>query len=289
MMMNSMTGFASAQQDFGSERINLELRAVNHRYLDLQFKMMDDLRVIEGKMRENIAASVARGKLECRIYIQAVAQQNGLHLNQDLVAELASINSDLSVQYPHLQALSVADILRFPGVVQQSQTDAEGLQAAVLALLQQVLTEFNQSRVREGQKLAQHLLERLAQMTQVVDDLQGIFPSLVQAHLEKTEQRLREAVENMEDDRIKQEFAIFMQKADVDEEMSRLKGHIAEVTRIVREGKGAVGKRLDFLMQELNREANTLGSKAIAIECTNASMQLKVLIEQMREQVQNIE
>lgn len=288
-MMNSMTGFASAQQDFGSERINLELRAVNHRYLDLQFKMMDDLRVIEGKMRENIAASVARGKLECRIYIQAVAQQNGLHLNQDLVAELASINSDLSVQYPHLQALSVADILRFPGVVQQSQTDAEGLQAAVLGLLTQVLKEFNQSRAREGEKLAEHLLDRLAQMTVVVEDLQTIFPSLVQAHLQKTEQRLREAVENIEDERIKQEFAIFMQKADVDEEMSRLKGHIAEVTRIVREGKGAVGKRLDFLMQELNREANTLGSKAIAIECTNASMQLKVLIEQMREQVQNIE
>lgn len=287
--MNSMTGFASAQQDFGSERINLELRAVNHRYLDLQFKMMDDLRVIEGKMRENIAASVARGKLECRIYIQAVAQQNGLHLNQDLVAELASINSDLSVQYPHLQALSVADILRFPGVVQQSQTDAEGLQAAVLGLLTQVLKEFNQSRAREGEKLAEHLLDRLAQMTVVVEDLQTIFPSLVQAHLQKTEQRLREAVENIEDERIKQEFAIFMQKADVDEEMSRLKGHIAEVTRIVREGKGAVGKRLDFLMQELNREANTLGSKAIAIECTNASMQLKVLIEQMREQVQNIE
>jgi uncharacterized protein (TIGR00255 family) len=183
----------------------------------------------------------------------------------------------------------VADILRFPGVVAQSETDAEGLQAAVLGMLNHALKDFNASRAREGEKLAQHLLERLAQMRVIVDDLQTVFPSLVQAHLDKSEQRLREAMATIEDDRIKQEFAIFMQKADVDEEMSRLKGHITEVERIVREGRGAVGKRLDFLMQELNREANTLGSKAIAIECSNASMQLKVLIEQMREQVQNIE
>ena len=288
-MINSMTGFASAQQDFGRERINLELRAVNHRYLDLQFKMADDLRVLEGKMRESIAAAVARGKLECRVYIQAIAEQNGLHLNRELVDELAAINSDLNTEYPHLQALSVADILRFPGVVAQSETDAEGLQAAVLGMLSSALSDFNASRQREGEKLAQHLLERLAQMRVIVEGLQSVFPSLVQAHLDKSEQRLREALDTIEDDRIKQEFAIFMQKADVDEEMSRLKGHITEVERIVSEGKGAVGKRLDFLMQELNREANTLGSKAIAIECSNASMQLKVLIEQMREQVQNIE
>ena len=288
-MINSMTGFASAQQDFGRERINLELRAVNHRYLDLQFKMADDLRVLEGKMRESIAAAVARGKLECRVYIQAIAEQNGLHLNRELVDELAAINSDLTTEYPHLQALSVADILRFPGVVAQSETDAEGLQAAVLGMLNSALSDFNASRQREGEKLAQHLLERLAQMRIIVEGLQAVFPSLVQAHLDKSEQRLREALDTIEDDRIKQEFAIFMQKADVDEEMSRLKGHITEVERIVSEGKGAVGKRLDFLMQELNREANTLGSKAIAIECSNASMQLKVLIEQMREQVQNIE
>ena len=288
-MINSMTGFASAQQDFGRERINLELRAVNHRYLDLQFKMADDLRVLEGEMRESIAGAVARGKLECRVYIQAIAEQSGLHLNRELVDELAAINSDLTTEYPHLHALSVADILRFPGVVAQSETDAEGLQAAVLGMLNHALKDFNASRAREGEKLAQHLLERLAQMRVIVDDLQAVFPSLVQAHLDKSEQRLREALATIEDDRIKQEFAIFMQKADVDEEMSRLKGHITEVERIVREGRGAVGKRLDFLMQELNREANTLGSKAIAIECSNASMQLKVLIEQMREQVQNIE
>ena len=125
-MINSMTGFASAQQDFGRERINLELRAVNHRYLDLQFKMADDLRVLEGKMRESIAGAVARGKLECRVYIQAIAEQSGLHLNRELVDELAAINSDLTTEYPHLHALSVADILRFPGVVAQSETDAEG-------------------------------------------------------------------------------------------------------------------------------------------------------------------
>lgn len=289
-MINSMTGFASAQQDFGSQRINLEVRAVNHRYLDVQFKMADDLRVIEGKMRESIAAAVARGKLECRVYIQAIAQQSGLHLNRELVNELAALNSDLITEHAHLQALSVADILRFPGVVAQAETDNEGLQAAVLNMLASALKDFNASRAREGEKLSQHLLDRTAQIRVIVDGLQTIFPSLVQAHLDKSQQRLREALSSIDDDRIKQEFAIFMQKADVDEEMSRLRGHLTEVERIVKEGKGnAVGKRLDFLMQELNREANTLGSKAIAIECSNASMQLKVLIEQMREQVQNIE
>lgn len=288
-MINSMTGFASAQQDFGSERINLEIRAVNHRYLDVQFKMGDDIRIIEGKMREAIAAKVARGKLECRVYIQAIAEQGQLHLNHDLIADLAAINSDLSTQYPQLSPLGIAEILRFPGVVKQAQTDAEGLQDAILQMLNAALLDFNASRQREGEKLAQHLLERAEQMRNIVNELQLLFPTLVQAHLDKSQQRLREALASIEDDRIKQEFAIFMQKADVDEEMSRLKGHLSEVERIVNEGKGAAGKRLDFLMQELNREANTLGSKAIAIECSNASMQLKVLIEQMREQVQNIE
>lgn len=151
------------------------------------------------------------------------------------------------------------------------------------------LKEFTAARKREGKKLGEHLLQRLDGMEEIVDALNELFPSLLQAHMDKVKTRLAEAVGNIDNDRLQQEFALFIQKSDVDEEFSRLRTHIAEVRRIVTEGKGSVGKRLDFLMQELNREANTLGSKAIAAECTQASVELKVLIEQMREQVQNIE
>ena len=160
----------------------------------------------------------------------------------------------------------------------------------MLQLINEVLVAFNQARSREGEQLQQHLLQRLQQMEQILDALAAAFPQLLQQHMDKVRQRLHEAVGDVENDRLQQEFALFMQKADVDEEFSRLRTHIAEVRRIVSsQPKGSIGKRLDFLMQELNREANTLGSKSIAAECTQASVELKVLIEQMREQVQNIE
>ena len=275
MTIHSMTGFANAAGECGGKRINLDIRAVNHRYLDVQFKMPDDLRHLEGSLREIIAASAVRGKIECRIQIQAL--ENGaaeLHVNQDLAAELAALNEKWRKQFDGLGKLTVADILRFPGVLVSQAEDQETFALAVQNLLSDAVKDFSAARAREGEKLQAHILERLEAMDGIVDALSELFPHLLQAHLE---------------DRLKQEFALYMQKADVDEEFSRLKTHIAEVRRIVTEQKGGVGKRLDFLMQELNREANTLGSKAIAAECTQASVELKVLIEQMREQVQNIE
>ncbi len=286
----SMTGFANAAGECGGKRINLEIRAVNHRYLDVQFRMPDDLRYLEGSLREQIAGKAARGKLECRIQIQDVAESGcGLEVDGDLVAQLASLNKKWRKKHQDLGKLRVADILRFPGVLVSQNADAEEFAQAVKDLLAQALEDFTAAREREGEKLGLHLLERLDGMEQIVGDLNGKFPSLLEAHLEKVRTRLREAVEIVDNDRLQQEFALFMQKADVDEEFSRLRTHIAEVRRIVKQAKGGVGKRLDFLMQELNREANTLGSKAIAAECTQASVELKVLIEQMREQVQNIE
>ncbi len=289
-MIHSMTGFASVSQECAAMRLNVELRAVNHRYLDVQFKIPDELRALEGAMREQISAAVGRGKLECRIQCHSGAdtQPSALALDAALVAQLAQLNQGLTQQYPQLAPLSVAEVLRFPGVLISQEQDRAAVEAGVLALLGQVLADFNHSRLREGEKLAQHLLERLTQMAAIVAELSERFPDLLAAHLDKVRQRLREAVDNIEEDRLKQEFALFMQKADVDEELSRLNTHIAAVRRII-QGNGSVGKRLDFLMQELNREANTLGSKAIAAECTQASVALKVLIEQMREQVQNIE
>ncbi|UOO76020.1 YicC family protein [Neisseria sp. Dent CA1/247] len=290
MAIHSMTGFANAAGECGGKRINLEIRAVNHRYLDVQFRMPDDLRHLENTLRENIAANAARGKLECRIQIQDIAQSGqGLAVNEELVAQLAALNKKWRKEYDDLGKLNVADILKFPGVLASQNEDEEAFTEMLKNLLAQALADFTAARAREGEKLAQHLLMRLYEMEKIINGLSGVFPQLLEAHMEKVRTRLKEAVENIDNDRLQQEFALFIQKSDVDEEFSRLRTHIEEVRRIVTGAQGSVGKRLDFLMQELNREANTLGSKAIAAECTQASVELKVLIEQMREQVQNIE
>lgn len=285
-----MTGFAHASTEYAGKNIDIEIRSVNHRFLDVQFKLPDDLRCLESNMREKIVSKIARGKLECRIQLGSThQQQSSLHINQPLVQQLADINQKLRKKNSNLGKLTVADILRFPGVLTAAETDKEELARVVGQLLEQVLDDFVAARCREGEKLKAHIIERLDLMEAIVGALEELFPSLLQNHIARSRSRLAEAVANIDEDRLKQEFALFMQKADVDEEFNRLRTHIAEVRRIVTEQSGSIGKRLDFLMQELNREANTLGSKSIAGECTQVSVELKVLIEQMREQVQNIE
>ena len=290
MIVHSMTGFAPASAEYAGKNIDIEIRSVNHRFLDVQFKLPDDLRCLESNMREKIVSKIARGKLECRIQLGSThQQQSSLHINQPLVQQLADINQKLRKKHNDLGKLTVADILRFPGVLTAAETDKEELARVVGQLLEQVLDDFVAARRREGEKLKAHIIERLDLMEAIVGALEELFPSLLQNHIARSRSRLAEAVANIDEDRLKQEFALFMQKADVDEEFNRLRTHIAEVRRIVTEQSGSIGKRLDFLMQELNREANTLGSKSIAGECTQVSVELKVLIEQMREQVQNIE
>ena len=290
MTVHSMTGFAHASAEYAGKNIDIEIRSVNHRFLDVQFKLPDDLRSLESNMREKIVSKIARGKLECRIQLGSThQQQSSLHINQPLVQQLANINQKLRKKHSDLGKLTVADILRFPGVLTAAETDKEELARVVGQLLEQVLDDFVATRRREGEKLKAHIIERLDLMEAIVGALEELFPSLLQNHIARIRSRLAEAVANIDEDRLKQEFALFMQKADVDEEFNRLRTHIAEVRRIVTEQSGSIGKRLDFLMQELNREANTLGSKSIAGECTQVSVELKVLIEQMREQVQNIE
>ena len=289
-MIKSMTGFAHVSGEFGNKRIDLEIRSVNHRFLDVQFKMPEDLRYLESTMREIIAQHVMRGKLECRIQINNLVDNSGsLHINHELVNELAVLNSQWRKQHEDLGKLTVAEILNFPNVIISVEKDHEALATGVQTLLNNALLDFVETRKREGLKLQAHLLERLELMDDIITALESLFPGLLKTHMQRVRARLVEAVASVDEDRLKQEFALFMQKADVDEEFSRLRTHIAEVRRIITEHKGSVGKRLDFLMQELNREANTLGSKSIASECTQVSVELKVLIEQMREQVQNIE
>ena len=280
-MIKSMTGFAHVSGEFGNKRIDLEIRSVNHRFLDVQFKMPEDLRYLESTMREIIAQHVTRGKLECRIQINNLVDNSGsLHINHELVNELAVLNSQWRKQHEDLGKLTVAEILNFPNVIISVEKDHEALATGVQTLLNNALLDFVETRKREGLKLQAHLLERLELMDDIITALESLFPGLLKTHMQRVRTRLAEAVASIDEDRLKQEFALFMQKADVDEEFSRLRTHIAEVRRIITEHKGSVGKRLDFLMQELNREANTLGSKSIASECTQVSVELKVLIEQ---------
>lgn len=287
--IHSMTGFANAAGECGGKRINLEIRAVNHRFLDIQIRMPDDLRALENGIREKISAALSRGKVECKIQIQdSGTESQALEINRELADSLATISKSLRKQHD-LAKLGVADILRFPGVLVSQKENADELAKTIDKLLEKALHDFTAARKREGRKLGEHLLQRLQSMEEIIDALNELFPSLLDAYKEKIRTRLAEAVGETDNDRLQQEFALFIQKSDVDEEFSRLRTHIAEVRRIVTEHKGSSGKRLDFLMQELNREANTLGSKSIAYQCTQASVELKVLIEQMREQVQNIE
>ncbi|HXU93470.1 MAG TPA: YicC/YloC family endoribonuclease [Gallionella sp.] len=287
-MILSMTGYAAASAELDSGSLTLELRAVNSRYLDLQFRMLDELRVFEGAMREAISAQLQRGKVECRVNYAARSAQSGAALNRDLLLQLAAWNKEVQDVLPEARPLSVADVLRWNGVLETPTASADELRTALLDLLQEALQEFSASRAREGEKLKDFLLQRVEKIEALREGVIPHVPAAIAAYEQKLIARLREAMQNAEDERIRQEITLFANKIDVDEELSRLASHLTEMRRILTQG-GAVGKRLDFLMQELNREANTLGSKSVDAEVSRSAMEMKILIEQMREQIQNLE
>jgi uncharacterized protein (TIGR00255 family) len=284
-----MTGYAVAARELTCGAVNLELRAVNHRYLDAQFRLPDELRVIEPQMREALAAKVSRGKLDCRVQFTATTTtRRAPQVDEQLLQQVIQLDTKVRIAFPSATSLSVADILRWPGILGTDEIPTEEIKAVCLELLDQALDEFNASRAREGDKLKLMLAERAGAVERLVEAITPRMPELVAAYRERLTQRLNEALAGADDERVRQEVALFASKIDVDEELSRLKAHIEELRHILRKG-GAAGKRLDFLMQELNREANTLGSKSNDTDTTRASVELKVLIEQMREQIQNIE
>ena len=287
-MIYSMTGYAVAARELESAVLNLELRSVNHRYLDIQFRMPDELRVIEPALREALSAKLNRGKIECRISYTPTPGRKGLELEPELLQQLVALNTRVRAALPAARDLSVSDVLRWPGMLGSDTLDVDALRSVCRELLDHVLEEFTVSRGREGEKLKAMLLERAAAIGTRITEVAPRMPQVIAGFQEKLASRLKEALANADDDRIRQEVALFANKIDVDEELTRLATHITELRRILDQG-GAVGKRLDFLMQELNREANTLGSKAADITITQVSMELKLLIEQMREQIQNIE
>jgi uncharacterized protein (TIGR00255 family) len=287
-MIYSMTGYAVASRELESGVLNIELKSVNHRYLDVQFRMPDELRTIEPSLREVFAARLNRGKVECRISYAPTPGRKRIDLDTDLLAQLVELDDRVRRALPTAESMTVADVLRWPGMLGADTLDADALRTVCRELLERVFEEFTVSRAREGEKMRALLLERAAAIDQHIAEVAPRMPQVIAAFQEKLTTRLKEALANAEDERIRQEIALYANKIDVDEELTRLTTHIAELRRVLDKG-GAVGKRLDFLMQELNREANTLGSKAADISITQVSMNLKLLIEQMREQIQNIE
>lgn len=286
-MICSMTGYGAKTLEFEGGSLHLELKSVNSRFLDIHFRVADELRPHELAVRERIAARIGRGKVECRLTF-SLKQGLPQHLNADMLTVLQGLEAQVRAAMPEARPLAVSDVLRWPGLFADEQVDFAGLGPQVLALADQVLAEFVDCRAREGARLAAVILERSRQMRAVLARVEPLIPAAQAAFTAKLRQRLAEALGAADDGRLLQEVALFAARIDVDEELARLKTHLDELERILGSG-GAVGKRLDFLMQELNREANTLGSKAAVTEVTQAAMELKLLIEQMREQVQNLE
>jgi uncharacterized protein (TIGR00255 family) len=294
-----MTGFGAAASEGELGRLSIELRSVNSRFLDISFRLPDELRSLEPVLREAIQGRIVRGKVECRATVQhRSANRPEVHVDEAMLEALASAEARVLQRFPSAPRMTVADCLRFPGVVDVPEPDTAQWLAAFRPLAETALDELAASRRREGRRLAEGMRERARSMATIVAALSRRAPELSADYGRRLTERLREAATGAVQGtpipvdeaiaRIRQEVSVYGMRIDIAEEISRLEIHIAELIRIL-EGGGQVGKRLDFLMQEFNREANTIGSKAAGMEVTQASVDLKLLIEQVREQVQNLE
>jgi len=288
-MIQSMTGYATVTREMPSGTLTLELRTVNSRFLDLQFRIAEELRAVEPALREALTANLNRGKVDVRAGIAvAPLAQLSASIDKEALARLAQQSATVMSVMPDAQPMRVSDILRWPGIVADSGADGEAIRDAALAALNQALEELKAARRREGDKLAQMIRERVAKIRARLAELEPAIPQALAAYQDKLATKLREVLAGGDEERIRQEIAVYGVRIDVAEELSRLSTHLDEVDRVIKVG-GQVGKRLDFLMQELNREANTLGSKSVSKELSAAALEFKLLIEQMREQVQNLE
>ncbi|MBI3231307.1 MAG: YicC family protein [Burkholderiales bacterium] len=294
-----MTGYAVSSCDSASGTLTIEIKSVNSRFLDLQFRINDDLRALEPALREAIVAKISRGKVECRVsFGRKVADGNSLALNQTMLEQLHKLQVKVAQTFADAKPLSCGEILRWPGIIEEAQISQESLAQDANKTLATSLQAFIDSRAREGAALEAMLLSRIEAMEAIVHKVAPIIPAIIAQFQQKAMDRMQEALGVNNDghslsrqealERIRQEVTLYGIRIDLAEELSRLSAHLSETRAILKKG-GQVGKRLDFMMQELNREANTLGSKAAVKELADASMELKLLIEQMREQVQNLE
>ena len=288
-MLHSMTGFARESAETAIGTLTWEIRAVNHRYLDVQFKLPEDLRPKEQSFRQRASSSLGRCKVECALYFRRAADlSNEMQIDTDLVELIGHRISDLTAKLPNVAAVNPIEILRWPGVVQQAEVDVEPLVNEAGALLDKALSAISEMRASEGQRIAEMLESRCAEIAAIASSVRSRMPEVLDAARVKQKERLANLDVEADPARLEVELALLATKIDVDEELDRLESHLVEIRDALQSGK-PVGRRLDFLMQELNREANTLGSKSADTETTKAAVDLKVLIEQMREQIQNVE
>ncbi|MGB5676441.1 MAG: YicC/YloC family endoribonuclease [Gammaproteobacteria bacterium] len=288
-MIKSMTAFARVQKSEKFGTLTWELRSVNSRYLDINCRLPEDFRAQEGRVRECINTRLQRGKIECGLrFMPELAIETGIEVNAALVKSLIDACQQINTRLHQPSEINPVDILSWPGVVAEPEQDFKVIYAVSEKLLQHALDELVANRLREGERMRELIQKRCASMQQIVADVRQQLPQIQQRYREKLTARLEELNTGVEQDRLEQELVFLAQKMDVDEELDRLEAHLGELCDVL-DREEAVGRRLDFLMQELNREANTLGSKSADISTTQASVELKVLIEQMREQIQNIE
>lgn len=287
--MDSMTGFAREDTETPFGTLSCELRTVNHRYLDVHFRLPEELRAKEIELRQRIGARLKRGKVDCSLHIRrsggAAAK---VEINQELVRQLGARIDEIASLLPETQAVDPIDILRWPGVIEEPEIDTDPLLAAAIDLLEHTLGALGQMRSSEGGRIAGMLGVRCEDILLLAAGVRERMPQVLEAVRKKQQERIDKLDVDADPARLETELALVAQKLDVDEELDRLESHISEI-RTALQSKEPVGRRLDFLMQELNREANTLGSKSADAETTKAAVELKVLIEQMREQIQNVE
>lgn len=289
-MISSMTAFGRTEESISNGHVIWEMRSVNHRYLEINLRLPEDFRQLEGKVRQIIGEKLKRGKVDCMLrFEQNTAEDSELNINQGLANKIVHACAEITnLSDSQFNPLNPIDILRWPGVVESEAMDKDSIGEEILQLLHSTLAKSVESRQSEGAKLKDMIDERCEKAAVIVNDFKQQSAGLSQQLKEKLLARVQELCEEVDNERLEQELAFLAQKYDVEEELDRLGAHISEVQKIMTKS-GPVGRKLDFLMQEMNREANTLGSKATDIAYTNASVELKVLIEQMREQIQNIE
>ena len=288
-MMLSMTAFSRQQleSDWGS--LVWEIRSVNHRYLEPSVRLPEPFRSLEATIRDTLRKKLARGKVECQLRYQATTpEQSTLSLNQQLIERLLEANKEISAKLGGPTDLNSIDILRWPGVVSDEDTDTDVIQKEALKLFETALNEMIENRQREGEAIKEMLTQRIDGIAEIVAQVREKMPDILAAQRQNMLDKLTDLKAELEPTRLEQEVALLAQKADVAEELDRLDSHLQECARVIAT-KGPKGRRLDFLMQELNREANTLSSKSLVADTTLSAVELKVLIEQMREQIQNIE
>ncbi len=286
-MIRSMTAYASVERAIDGGTLGCEMRSVNHRFLELGMRLPEELRVLEPVLRERIASRIGRGKLDFSLRLRSAENEASLQLNATLLRQLSELALEVTSRFPSLRTEFI-DLLQYPGVLQSKSVDAELLQVEALGLLDELLDQFVAAREREGAKLAEAISERVDAVSARAAEARALVPLIRAGQRQKMDARLADLDQAADPGRMEQELVIWLQKLDVDEELDRLDSHVDEIRRILKQAE-PVGRRLDFLLQEFNREANTLGSKSVDVRTTNIAVELKVLIDQIREQVQNIE